>query len=83
MKFSTIPHFFGLSLVLFMVLWADATIAQNTESIGTVLVTRGQVQAVNADGQSRQLLRRSKIFVEDTMLPVLQVLLKSDWLIPQ
>jgi hypothetical protein len=68
MNTSTNIRLFGLALVLLTALWTNTTAAQNNEAIGTILVTKGVVQALSADGESRQLSRRSEVFVEDTIV---------------
>ena len=51
-----------------MALLADTVLAQDEKAIETILVSKGLVQAVSADGESRELRRRSDIFVEVTIV---------------
>lgn len=56
-------------LILLLSLYSSAPFAQTNELvIGRVIITTGSVQALSADGDIRELSRRSEIFSHDTII---------------
>jgi hypothetical protein len=65
---SRLSHPFTLCLVAFLLLAGLPVSAQNDEVIGRVLMASGTVEAESPEGVRRQLLRRSEVYIQDTIL---------------
>ena len=56
------------SVLLLTLIFCGAVSAQEEEAIGNILLTRGSVTAIDANGDSRMLGRRSQIFARETII---------------
>src|SRR6056300_179285 len=59
------------SLVMLALLLAMASVevvAQDNDAIGKILISRGGVEAISPDGESRLLRRRSDVFAQDRII---------------
>jgi hypothetical protein len=68
-RYSAKNRILSLSIILMLFSGVPLFAQENQdEMIGRIVQAKGAVRAVSAQGDSRQLLRRSKIFAQDTIV---------------
>ena len=68
-RYSAKNRILSLSIILMLFSGVPLFAQENQdEMIGRIVQAKGAVRAVSAQGDSRQLLRRSKFFAQDTIV---------------